>query len=517
MSFDSEAAETLDNLYEALAATSGVDDIARIVAGGFRGECLQVRAPGIPFGEFVAAGADWWTRQANEFLNPFVQPVRNEHERLTSELQDWLGIPNPGFVEQDTRPRWGGFGGEPRNDFLVQVPGWEDVFTFNNEPIFDTDSRRQRTLDYFDSIQRSPTPPSFRETAEILTALDDIQDEAATLATGLALVERVAGRAIPGVGQIALAADILDLVGAVTRPGTLAGLPGRRTKRTILDKARSSRGSYAGRVEEARRFRELDARASGRLGPPLDPRGPAPRDFRLGAGDILQGLQATDSLFGAGIQLGPILGFMQDAFWGVVRGATFQARGPLWDPLGFTEAGRAACFRSPSLESIHGSAYYYFANSALHLWSQAGRVFPWMDNLPEQALASTLVGMRLAENVLGPWLRKGAWVPILGQMLQADPTVAGGVESVGMRRVRASEFLGRTVPAATVALNRAVANVGDRGRQAFYESLVSSIAWGLLGSLEPGVTIRDQTIVGPARDGFLLAEANRLPAFDLED
>lgn len=517
MSFDSFLAETADNLYDALLASTTIDDVARVVAGGFRGECLQVRAPGVPFGEYIAAGADWWAGQASDFLSPFVDPVRREHERVTTDLQDFLGIDTPGPFETDARPRFSGFGGPPDEGFLVQVPGYEDLFTFNNEFVFDDRSRRERSLDYFDSLQQSPTPPSFREAAEILTALDDIQDEAATLTTALALVSRVAGRSIPGIGQIALAADVLDILGAVTRPGTLSSFPGLRGKRQILDKARSSRNSYAGRVEEQRRFLELDSRARGDLGPRLDPGRPLPRDFRLGWGDAVQALQATDSLFGTGVQLGPVVGFLQDAFWGVVRGATFQARGPLWDPLGFTEAGRAACFRSPTLDEVHPQAYYFLANTALHLWSQAGRVFPWLPFLPEQALASTLLGLRASENALGPWLRKGGWVGILGQMLQDNPTVPGGVESVDTRRIPVQSYLARTGPATTTALNTAISNVADRGRQALYEELASAFAWGVLGSLEPGVRIAEQRIVGAARDGFLLLEANRVPAFDLED
>ncbi len=331
------------------------------------------------------------------------------------------------------------------------------------------------------------------------------------------MVERLAGRTIPGVGAVAFAADALDLLSAITRPGTLAGLPGNRGKRDLLNKGRATRRGYVGRIEDARRFRELDSRARGMVGPGPRRGVTPPRDFRVGVGDILQGLQATDSIFGTGIQLGPIVGFLQDAFWGVVRGATFQARGPLQDPLGFTAAGRAACTRSPRLESVHSSAYYVLANEALALWSKAGRVMPWIDRLPEVALASTLVGLRLAENVLGPWIRKGEWIPMLGQMLQEDPVVAGGVAELGTRGLRASEWIDRTVPSSVAAINRALEGVADKGRQALYESLVSSIAWGFVGSLEPAGRVREQSIVGPALDATLIAETNRFPRQDLVD
>ncbi len=517
MSFDQDAAESGGNLYDLLSGVSGIDDLARVVAGGFRGECLQVRLPGVPFGEHVARAAAWWAEQANRFLEPLATPVRREHERVTAKIQEFLGLPGAGPVEADTRPRFGGFTGPPSDGFLVEIPGFEDVFTFNNNFIFDPRSREQRSMDFRDSLSRSPTPPSFREIGEILTTLDDLQDEAATLATVLGVVERVAGRAIPGVGAVALVADALNVVSAIVRPATFSGLPGKQGKRVVLDKGRALRNGYAGRIEEARRFRDLDQRARGRVGPRLDP-ARAPRgNFRVGVGDLLQGLQATDSIFGTGIQLGGIVGFLQDAFWGVVRGATFRAAGPLWDPLGLTEAGRDACFRSPDLSVVHPQAYYVLANEALALWSHAARIFPWVDRLGEQALASGLVGMRLAENVLGPWLRKGVWVELLGQMLQQDPVVAGGVVDVGTRRLPAHEYAVRTAPATMAAVARAITAVPSRERQALYESLVSSIGWGLLGDLEPGVRVVEQTVVGPLLDVFVLAEANRIPRQDLTD
>ncbi len=517
MSFDQDAAESGGNLYDLLAGASGIDDLARVVAGGFRGECLQVRAPGIPFGEHIARAAGWWAEQASGFLKPFATPVRREHERVTRKIQEFLGLPVGGLLETDSRPRFGGFTGPPSDGFLVEVPGFQDVFTFNNQFIFDERSGQQRTLDFRDSLSRSPTPPSFREVAEILTTLDDIQDEAAILATVLGVVERVAGRAIPGVGAVALVADALNVVGAIVRPGTLSGLPGKQGKRVVLDKGRALRNGYAGRIEEARRFRDLDQRARGRVGPRLDPVRAPRGDFRVGVGDLLQGLQATDSIFGTGIQLGGIMGFLQDAFWGVVRGATFQASGPVWDPLGLTDAGRDACFRSPSLGVVQPQAYFLLANEALALWSHAARIFPWVDRLGEQALASGLIGMRLAENVLGPWLRKGVWVELLGELLEEVPSVAGGVVDVGSRGLRALEYAVRTAPATMAAVARAITAVPSRDRQALYESLVSSIGWGLLGDLEPGVRVVERRVVGPLRDVFLLAEANRIPRVDLVD
>ena len=77
--------------------------------------------------------------------------------------------------------------------------------------------------------------------------------------------------------------------------------------------------------------------------------------------------------------------------------------------------------------------------------------------------------------------------------------------------------MGRTQPAARVAFKRALGNVEDRGRQGFYDTLASSIGWGLIADIEPNSRVVEQHIVGPARDAALLLEAGRIPRFDLGD
>lgn len=464
-------------------------------AEGLRTECLSVRLPGIPGGEYLAGLAGWWGEQFNSFFASTVHEIRREHERVTSDIQDYLGIPHDEFTEFDRRPRKRPFVGVAEDGFLVSVPSWEDVFIYENERVFDERSRRERALDYFEQLRRSPLPPSLRESVELVTTIDDLQDEAALLSTVLRVVESVAGRAIPGVGQVAMVADGLNALNAVMAPMSGLALPGRRSKRLLAEGAAHSRKGSVGQLEDLRR--------TGRLG--------------IGFGDVVQGLQATESLFGAGIQIGSIMGFMTDAFWGVVRGAEFRFPGPVWDPLGFTEAGREACYRSPSLDLVHPAAYRVLGYESLRLWSKAGRVMPWVDVLGEPVLASVLTGMRLAEGVLGPWLRSGVWVDPLVRTLELRDRVPGGVEAAEQRRLKVGEWMARTVPATVAALNRAVVAVRDRGRQLFYESLISSIGWGLLSDLEPGGRVVELEVAGPWRDPFVLAQAGRAPVFDLAD
>ena len=86
-----------------------------------------------------------------------------------------------------------------------------------------------------------------------------------------------------------------------------------------------------------------------------------------------------------------------------------------------------------------------------------------------------------------------------------------------LKNLRADQWLPRTIPATQVALRKAIGNVSDRGRQAFYESLVASTAWGFVGSLEPDAIVSGGRPVGPLRDAFLLLDANLIPYQDLED
>jgi hypothetical protein len=489
-----DALETAGHVWDAVAEGAS-EASARVVAAMQRPECLSVRLPGLPGGEYIAAAADWWAQQAVDMFGRPVRALGQVNESINGEIQDLLGIPGAPSPADDSRPRARPGLAPGPDGFLVKVPDWRDIFQFNNDSVFNADDRRRRMQDARDALMRSPTPPALQEVGELLTTLDNVQDEAATLAVVLMIAEKLAGRAIPGVGVVATASDALNVIYAFANKATGSGLPGRRGKRRATDKARASSGGLAARLEEMRR--------SGSL--------------KIGLGDVLQGLQATDSMFGFGIQIGGIMGFLQDLFWAGVRGAEIEARGPIWDPFGFTEAGRSACYRSPGLDEIHPRAYFAMAHLGLSVWKKTARVMPYADVLGEHALASMLVGARLSEQVLGPWLRSGVWVDQVKRALELTPYVAGGVEAHDTRRLRPDEWLKRTVPAARAAVRRAIVNVPNRERQAFYESMVSSVGWGFVGSLEPAARVVEQDLVGPMADAVALLDAGRIPVFDLED
>jgi hypothetical protein len=486
--------ESASNVWDAVA-DAGAEQSARVVAASMRAECLSVRVPGIPGAEYFADAANWWAQQAvDAFGNP-VRAVGQVNDSINGAIQQQLGIQGGPTPADASRPRARSGMAPGPDGFLVKVPDWRDIFQLQNDPVFGADDKAQRAADAKEALERSPTPPALQEVGELLTTLDDVQDEAATLAIVLMIAEKLAGRAIPGVGWVATAADALNVIYALSSKATGSSLPGRRGKRAAVDKAKQSHGGMTSRLEELRR--------SGSL--------------KIGIGDILQGLQATDSMFGVGIQIGGIMGFAQDSFWGGIRGAEFEAQGPIWDPLGFTEMGRQACYRSPTLDEIHPRAHFALSNLALSVWKKTARVMPYIDVLGENALARTLTGMRMSEQVLGPWLRSGIWVDRLKQHIERTPYVAGGVEAHDTRHVRPDEWLKRTVPATQAAVRRAIGNVADRGRQAFYDSLVASTAWGLVGSIEPAARVTFQHVSGAIADAVTLLEANKIPVFDLED
>jgi hypothetical protein len=492
-------------------------ETARVFAAGLRGECMSVRLPGIPFGEHIAKAADWWGKKFTGLFKDPAEKVRWAHDSVTHEIQDFLGVDTKPVVGLGKKPKLKSFGGPPRDGFMVSVPAWQDIFVFDNNKVFDKRSRKQRAMDYAEALRRSPTPPSMREVAEILTTLDDLQDEAATLAVVLMIAEKLAGRAIPGVGTVATIADALSVVYALSSLGTGSGVPGRRGKRVAKDRARHSSNGYKGRLKESRRVMEAQRVAveeRKRLKPDALERA---RDFKFGWGDWIQGLQATNSLFGFGIEIGPIMGFLQDAFWLGIRGGELRLPGRAVDPFGFTALSKSVCYRSPSLDEIHFEAYPVLANEAMMLWSHAGRVMPYIDILGEHALASTLYGLRLAEEVLGPWLRSGQWVEPLGLAIARIEVVPGGVATHETRGLRADEWVERTAPAVTAATMRAIRDVPDRGRQALYESWVADIGWGLLADLEPGVQVVDHGPDGFWRDAYTLLDAQLVPVFDLDD
>lgn len=477
--------------------------------------CLSVKTEGLPFGvgEYLAVAGDWWGRLVSDYAAAFLPRKSDPHEEIRFGIQGGAVVEMP--AERERRPRLRGEVGAPEGGFQVRLPGWEDLVVINNEKVFDERSRRERLAAWGQQLKDSPTPPGLQELGQVLTAIDDVQDIMATAGVMLMVTERVAGRIVPGLGAVVTASDALNLFyqalsldpkGAVRptfRPGRgreSAALlhwrespAGKEHKRKIAAAASARLGGMRGRLEDLRR--------TGRLG--------------LGVGDLLQGLQATETLLGTGIELGAYVGYTQDAFWGLVRGARFQLPASIFDPVGLDRSGADHCYRSPRLSEVGHRAHYVLVNNALWLWSRAARVAPWVEHLDEAALQAVLVGVRQSEQVLRPWLLSGVWVEPVREMIDARPVASGFSEVFELAGRPADEVMKKAGPLAGASIRRAIEKVPDAGRQAFYSSLGVSSAWGLWGSVEPGGVLAELELAGPLADAVTLAEAGVWPERDL--
>ena len=481
---------------------------------GFSDRCLTVRVPSIFEGtertvgavvdalgfeppapgwlpDFVSDSVGWW---AGELASAFREPAgiaERWNTRVGTGVRDALGLEVEDAFDFGP-PRPPAAASYAADDYLVRIPAWQDVVQIGGRSYFDASSQQQQWLDYQEALERSPVPPSVRELGEILTTLDDIQDETATLAAALMLIEKAAGRAIPGVGWVVGAADGLNALQAVIgRAAVAPAATGRGGKRAIESRAAHSGQGYTQRLEELRR--------SGRLG--------------LGVGDALQALQATDSLTGYGIQIGGLFGALIDGLFGAVQGAEFRFPGPWNDPFNFDQQ---PCSRSPGLASFGPATARVLRLQALRLWSQAARVSPWLGELPESALASTLVGTRLAVDVLFEWGLAGEWLDYLPRVADLVGVVAGGSSAHGLRDRPVDEWIRESGPVATGSIRRAIANVRDRDRQIFYDGMLASTGWKIAAFVDPESLVRDQHLAPAWADAMKVIDAGLYPAFDLE-
>lgn len=448
------------------------------------------------FGEWLATAADFYANELSRALSPVTRPVDAVYERVTCRVRDAIGSEVPGAcsehhrapVRQPLRP--GDLG------YQVRWPGLESVIVSPTSETRDPEQRRRKLEQMRDDLARSPTPLGVRELAEVMTTVDDLQDDVSTLAVVLSAIQWGTKRAIPGVGQLAFAADALNVVQRLSMPTGKLAKSGRAGKRQAADLAKRSGGGYAGRVENLKRTGK----------------------FRLGWGDLVQGLQTSANWTGYGIQLGGLMAYAVDTLFAVARGGRvevplgpFAGLGDVWNE-GFS------VFDSPRWSDIRPGADGWAGLQAMRIWGAAARIAPIVDLFDETVLAAVLTGMRQAENVLGGWLRSGEWRRYLSSSGAANAHLVGGLAPWGLERVRADEWIPRTAPAATAAIRRAIGQVPNLERQVFYDSLVASIGWGILADLEPEATMRDGGPIGSIKDAMLILEDGRgLRPVDLDD
>jgi len=149
----------------------------------------------------------------------------------------------------------------------------------------------------------SPTPRIAMNAASMLTFLDDINDTVGTIGvvgrTAAHLLPAAAGKLLTGpAGWAFLAADITNIAMELSR------LPWK-AKRLQHDFHAAMGLNPLSKKARLRRLNKL-------------------KRLRLSKGEVIEGLQTTDNLFGIGLCLGPIMGLVYDISFGVYR--AFQGK-----------------------------------------------------------------------------------------------------------------------------------------------------------------------------------------------
>lgn len=214
--------------------------------------------------------------------------------------------------------------GLPEPAFRVRFPGWDDVVHFTPRSWQDEETYRASQRAYWADLKLSPSPKVVTDFAKIGMEIDNVQDALVTLSVLGRVSVKLTGRLLPGVGWIATAADVLNLMNVFYPPSlgdVTRWFTGKGGKRKSLEFARLQGGTYRRRLEQTLK--------TGKVG--------------LGMGEVLQILQTTDWLFGVGLVLGPIFGASQDAVFGLLRGAEFVV--PPYAEMVMSRQSASALFR----------------------------------------------------------------------------------------------------------------------------------------------------------------------------
>jgi len=318
-----------------------------------------------------------------------------------------------GLTDQQQRPS-----GAP---YVISVPGYEDVIHLEGQAqlsdgelqlirevrkAYDPASAERILIDMIGAaklrsydrrvktarrIAASPTPEIVRDIGEIMTAIDNVQDGLITLTYFARVISpvlarlapKVLAKAVPVVGWISLAADILDLL-QIVKWLQAPRATGKRGLKSILEFSARARGTKLTRV--------------GSL-----------RDLLPSFAEGIQVAQTTDWLFGYGVSLGPAFGFVQDALAGAVRYVVPGGRDITIDATPLVESDPVGPFKdllwdygasSSPRESVFARPLTSVDLAALSVLRSAPYVLRLGPLLPLSDHVSTLIGVHLAQQVL---------------------------------------------------------------------------------------------------------------------
>ncbi len=226
-------------------------------------------------------------------------------------------------------------------------PDWGDLVKLPGivPPALDPISKQKALDTFIIQIKTTPVPRRVRGLGYMINALDDAEDLVSFVALlGRVLIKaapRIAGRMIPGLNVILTASDVLGWLTALTVAGAVgvgalsAGATGAAAGLLTVGAVKAV---FKNELWEILRRSARKGVAGGSLGNtlqklsnatslPILPKGyKAPLALLAGKrlptapirkGDIFEALQATDTLWGVGLSLGPIVGYIQDVMWAI--------------------------------------------------------------------------------------------------------------------------------------------------------------------------------------------------------
>jgi len=183
---------------------------------------------------------------------------------------------------------------------------WKDKKKDEIEPgrRADIEEEKYRKKQKYLAMLADPSPRWAQNAAGILTALDDVQDVVSTLAcigmVAAAIIGGPVAAAILGpLGLILGASTLLNMLNPmsyINRPFKFVPT-GRAAKKRLEGQTNHNPFSKKAKVKLAKRIKA----------------------FRPTVGNALEALQVTDNIFGVGVSLGPIMGFVQGAISGMIR------------------------------------------------------------------------------------------------------------------------------------------------------------------------------------------------------
>lgn len=249
---------------------------------------------------------------------------------------------------------------------LWKARKYDEIPADRREQIRDEKARKKAK---FLAMMGSPSPKILRSAGAILTALDDLQDAVSTLAC----IGMITAAVVGGTTAAVLAGPLGWILGASTALRIIN--PFSRLKGP---KWRSYTGKH-GKIdwEDTNKKNPFSKRARVTAAKNI-------KNFSPKMGNWVEALQVTDNIWGVGLCLGPIVGFIQDTICGRVRMEMGQKvdikLSPGWKPKHLLTASNAM----RAATCMHG--------------------YPWKSYFMDEVYC--FIGANLAQQVLAPYLEE---------------------------------------------------------------------------------------------------------------